>query len=208
MKYIQLSLGVVSTNCYILYNNKKEALIIDPGAQAEVIFDAIREYDVKPLAVLLTHAHFDHIGAVSECIKKYDIPFYIHKKEKYWLTDGNRNGSILFGVGDIAVPETPIIFTEDKMEIGSFHFQILHTPGHSPGSVSFYFENNSIVFAGDALFQMSIGRTDLPFGNQETLEKSIKEKLYTLPGKTVVAPGHGPVTNIEFEKNNNPFVLG
>lgn len=208
MNVLQLPLGPLQTNCYILSNDMNEAVIFDPGEEAHVIFNVIEENKLKPLAILLTHAHFDHIGAVDDVRDEYNIPVYIHKYEADWLTDGQKNGSELFmrNQSIFAREADHLIEKEGKMEIGRFLFSIFETPGHSPGSVSFYCKEIKTVFSGDTLFEGSIGRTDLPGGDHDQLIRSIKGKLLSLPDDVVVCSGHGETTTIGDEKRHNPFL--
>ncbi|MBM7646359.1 glyoxylase-like metal-dependent hydrolase (beta-lactamase superfamily II) [Scopulibacillus daqui] len=208
MKWTQIPLGAIQTNCYILENESKDALIIDPGDEYEKIVSFIEENSLKPLAVLLTHAHFDHIGAVDQVRSKWKIPAYLHINESDWLQDPEKNGSAHFPIVENyhCKPSEEIIGSEQEMSIGSFRFKVLETPGHSPGSVSFYFKDKGVIFSGDALFYGSIGRTDLYGGDQEVLLESIHQKLLLLPEETIVAPGHGFETTIKNEKDTNPFL--
>jgi hydroxyacylglutathione hydrolase len=210
MKWFRLPLGPLQTNCYILSEADGTCLIFDPGEEGRKLHNWLREKKLKPIAILLTHAHFDHIGAVDYIRDSYQIPVYIHVKESKWLSDPALNGSQNFMmVQPIRVKEADNYFQkEGTLLIGSFQIQVLETPGHSPGSVSFYFEENRIVVSGDALFQGSIGRTDLAGGNHKQLIQSIHEKLLTLPEDTIVLSGHGPETIIEDEMDTNPFLNG
>jgi len=209
MNWRQIPLGPLQTNCYLYTNGNKECLIIDPGGEAQKLTSIIQQQHLKPLAILLTHAHFDHIGAVDEIRNEWKIPVYVHKNEKDWLTNPSLNGSEYFMAGKIKASEPDhLIKDEGMIEIGNFKLRVFETPGHSPGSVSYYDIQSGIVFSGDALFAGSIGRTDLPGGNHETLLKSIHEKLLTLPEETVVLSGHGPDTTIELEMEGNPFLNG
>ncbi|NIK13392.1 MBL fold metallo-hydrolase [Alkalibacillus almallahensis] len=206
MNIKSLSLGIIGTNCYILAQ-EEQALIIDPGGDAHEIINYINHYDLQPQAILLTHAHFDHIGAVDEVRDYFGLNVYIHENERDWLVDPALNGSEWFTLGHIAASKRADGYlNEGSCSIGSFSFQILHTLGHSPGSVSFWFEQESVLIAGDTLFQLGIGRTDLPFGNHDELIHSINTKLLTLPDETTAYPGHGPQTTIGVEKMNNPFL--
>ncbi|WP_042355058.1 MBL fold metallo-hydrolase [Bacillus rubiinfantis] len=210
MKWQQLSLGSIQTNCYIIENPNRTCLVFDPGAEAKKLIRLLESRRLKPLAVLLTHAHFDHIGAVDVIRERYKIPVYVHKQEEKWLGDPSLNGSQFFPmIEEVRINSADkIIKVEGKMTIADFEFTVLHTPGHSPGSISFYFEKEGIVISGDALFQGSIGRTDLPGGNQAQLLKSIHDKLLTLPEDTYVLSGHGTVTTIMTEMDSNPFLNG
>jgi len=210
MKWQQIPLGPLQTNCYIVENPDKTCLIIDPGEEGKKLMNLLNQRKLKPLAILLTHAHFDHIGAVDVIRDTYRVPVYVHKQEEKWLEDPRLNGSQLFMQIEpiIVKPADHIIHNEGNMEIGGFTFQVFHTPGHSPGSVSFYFKENDVVISGDALFQGGIGRTDLPGGNSGQLLKSIHDKLLSLPEETYVLSGHGPVTTIGEEMDSNPFLNG
>ncbi|MBT2754744.1 MBL fold metallo-hydrolase [Mesobacillus foraminis] len=209
MEWYQLPLGPLQTNCYILSNRNNSCLIIDPGEEAEKVFRYLNQKKLKPAAILLTHAHFDHIGAVEPIRGKYSVPVYLHTQEKKWLSDPVLNGSRLFGMGEVkAEPADYLLSGNQDLSIGEFTFTVLETPGHSPGSISFYFQEAGLVASGDALFQGSIGRTDLPGGSHETLLKSIHKKLLVMPEETLVLSGHGPVTTIGQEMDSNPFLNG
>jgi hydroxyacylglutathione hydrolase len=210
MKWQQIPLGPLQTNCYIVENPDKTCLIFDPGEEGNKLIQLLNQRKLKPIAVLLTHAHFDHIGAVDLIRDTYNIPVYIHKQEEKWLEDPRLNGSQLFmGIEPIkAMPADHIIQHEGNMELDGFSFHVYHTPGHSPGSVSYYFKEKDVIISGDALFQGGIGRTDLPGGNSAQLLKSIHDKLLSLPEETYVLSGHGPVTTIGEEMDSNPFLNG
>ena len=203
-------LGFIQTNCYIVSNAEKECLIFDPGGEGEKLISELRRLNLKPLAILLTHAHFDHIGAVEDVRNAYQIPVYIHTAENKWLLDPSKNGSAKYAeIPSTVCKEADIILEkESNLEIGGFSMQLLHTPGHSPGSITYYFAEAEFAIVGDTLFQNSIGRTDLQGGNQAELMKSIHTKLLSLPESTIVYPGHGPATTIEDEMDSNPFLNG
>lgn len=209
MDWMQLPLGPLQTNCYIV---KKDGicLIIDPGEEGKRIIVQLNKLKLTPKAILLTHAHFDHIGAVDYIRDHYNIPVYIHEKEAKWLLDPALNGSQFFSIGHLVriKPADNILYKEEIRTIEDFEMQIFETPGHSPGSVSFFFANERVVLCGDALFKGSIGRTDLPGGNHQQLLRSIREKLLTLPEDTIVLSGHGDTTTIREEIDSNPFLQG
>ena len=207
MNIKRLSLGPIGTNGYIV-SAKSNALIIDPGGDPEKMISYITDENLRPSAILLTHAHFDHIGGVEAIRNHYHIDVYIHELEKDWLTDPNLNGSARYMFGDVIVERADKLITAGKNRIGSFEFEVIHTPGHSPGSVGFIFEEEQFILSGDVLFQNGIGRTDLPGGDMKTLEDSIKNKLYQLPPDMVVYSGHGEKTTIGSEKKHNPFFRG
>ncbi|TMN20965.1 MBL fold metallo-hydrolase [Lentibacillus cibarius] len=196
--------GPLSTNCYIV-SDKAEALIIDPGGDFETIVNYLNDVGVTPEAILLTHAHFDHIGAVSQLRSYFGSDVYLHASEQSWLEDPVLNGSLTFMRTEITTATAEYSLVPGNLQIGTFSFEVIHTPGHSPGSVSFLFHNASFIVSGDVLFNGGIGRTDLPGGDIKQLERSIRESLYQLPDVYTVYPGHGPETTIGNEKRQNPF---
>lgn len=201
----QLPLGPLQTNCYLIVKNN-DCLVVDPGSESERLLSFLKDNNLNPIAILLTHAHYDHIGAVDAVRDQYKIDVYIHKNEADWLGNPTFNGAERHELPGI-VEEADHFFAEDKQyEIGKFKFQMLETPGHSPGGVSFYFEDEKFVITGDALFRASIGRTDFLGGNHSQLIDSVKNKLLVLADDVAVLPGHGPTSTIGYEKQNNPFV--
>ncbi|MGE7665733.1 MBL fold metallo-hydrolase [Ureibacillus composti] len=206
------SLGPVQTNCYIVSNKQKECLIFDPGEESERIIKEVRKSNLNPLAIFLTHTHFDHIGAVDELRKTFNLPLFVHEKEVSWLSDPSKNGSAKYAELPnyiVGLPEKEhIIRSEQIFEIKDFTFKAVFTPGHSPGSVSYIFENDGFAIVGDTLFEGSIGRTDLIGGSMEVLLKSIHEKLLILPEDTIIYPGHGDYTTPGVEMEMNPFLHG
>lgn len=209
MNWTQLPLGALQTNCYVLSNQAGECIVFDPGAEGERLVQWLKENQLRPLAILLTHAHFDHIGAVEQVREAFSVPVYLHQAEAEWLTNPALNGSARFQLGEVSgQPADHLLTDEASLTIGGFSFQLFHTPGHSPGSISYFFEEGNVVFAGDALFMGSIGRTDLPGGNHEQLIKSIHDHLLSLPEEVIVLPGHGPATMIGDEMERNPFLNG
>jgi glyoxylase-like metal-dependent hydrolase (beta-lactamase superfamily II) len=200
------TLGALATNAYLVTDaERKRAIVIDPGTADPGLMRRMENFEVE--AVLLTHAHFDHIGGVEAVRQKFGCPVYMHEAEQDWLTDAAKNGSLRWP--DVTPPMNgnppdKLVADGDELSLLGVTFKVLHTPGHSPGSVSYLC--GDLLFAGDALFYRSVGRTDLPGGNTEQLVRSIREKLYTLPDQVMVLPGHGPDTTIGEEKRENPFV--
>ncbi|EUJ28937.1 hydroxyacylglutathione hydrolase [Listeria grayi] len=197
--------GLIEENCYIIHQDKK-ALIVDPGAEAELIIAKIKELAVEPVAILLTHCHFDHIGALEEVRNTYEIPVYVSPLEQEWLANPEFNGSAAFS----AYANHPVICEPAEYElemkeydIEGFRFRVVPTPGHSIGSVSYIFAD--FVISGDALFKGSVGRSDLYTGDHETLIAGIKKHLFTLPDAFKVYPGHRDSTTIGYEKETNPY---
>ncbi len=199
-----LPVGMAQANCYILAN-ETQALIVDPGDQADLIKQTIVQLKVEPVAVLLTHTHYDHIGAVEAMRDEYAIPLYVAAKEKEWLADPTKNLSGLVGNPIRVKPADAFFEPEETIHIADFSFTVVSTPGHSPGSVSFIFEDDETVLSGDALFAGSVGRTDLPGSAPEKLIPGVRAQLFSLPDTFRVYPGHGEATTIGKEKQTNPF---
>jgi len=199
-----------SENTYLIVNENKECWIIDPGmyhpAEKEELINFINERELIPQAIINTHAHLDHIFGVQALIDKYNIPFGVHRLETSVLDSGTKSAA-MFGFDFPDVPKPTFFIKEGTpFTLGNDAVAIFHTPGHSPGSISFYYAPGNWVLSGDVLFEGSIGRTDLPGGNFETLINSIRTHLLTLPGETTVYPGHGPSTTISEERSHNPFL--
>ncbi|GAA0350643.1 MBL fold metallo-hydrolase [Bacillus horti] len=207
MKLWTQPLGPVQTNGFVISNDDNEGIVIDPGMEPDAMIQEIGSMDIK--AILLTHAHFDHIGGLEQVMKHTNAPVYIHSEEQSWLSTPELNGSARWP----AVLEPLVINIEStaiedgqRLEFAGFDIEVLHTPGHSPGSVSFYFAKHDLVIAGDTLFAGSIGRTDLQGGDYDRLINCIQTKLLTLPPGTAVYPGHGPSTTVKAEAQFNPYV--
>ncbi|ARJ37423.1 MBL fold metallo-hydrolase [Sporosarcina sp. P21c] len=203
-------LGPIQTNCYIVEDEKKNCLVFDPGEDGEALLSELRKLSLKPVAILLTHAHFDHIGAVEKIRTAFDIPVYLHVAEKKWLANPELNGSAKYPVlpDVICNPADVLLHDEKHLEVGTFKMETRHVPGHSPGSVCYIFEDEGFAIVGDTLFQGSVGRTDLPGGDTETLLKAIHEQLLTLDDEMLLYPGHGPATTPGVEKDQNPYLHG
>jgi hydroxyacylglutathione hydrolase len=203
-------LGPIQTNCYIISDEPGNCLIMDPGEESGRIINKVKNKELTPVAILLTHAHFDHIGAVDSIRDRYNIPVYIHEEEQDWLLDPRLNGSAKYpGLPDIRTGKADILISDEgMMTVGPFEFEVRYTPGHSPGSVSYIFGPSRFAIVGDTLFQHGVGRTDLPGGNTGVLLASIHDKLLSLDDDFIIYPGHGPSTTPEEEKDSNPFLNG
>jgi len=200
-----LNVGPVMTNCYIVAcEETKKAAVIDPGGDAKQILDAVKRLCVEVVYVLNTHGHFDHTLANDEIAAATHAPLAIHEADAPMLTLGG--GAVWFGMRGSRSSASHLLREGDVLKVGDLELKVLHVPGHSPGGVAFYVPAERAVFSGDALFQMGIGRTDLPGGNFGQLISGIREKLFALPSDTVVYPGHGPATTIGQERRNNPFL--
>lgn len=207
MKISSLTLGLVDTNAYFIESDK-HVILVDPASDSDLIIKKLNQINKPLTAILLTHAHFDHIGALDEIVAKYNAPVYMHKSEFDFLTNTEKNGSEKFkqyGMPQIISQITPLAMDEGEANIGDFNFQVLHTPGHSPGSLTFVFDEFAVV--GDTLFNQGIGRTDLYKGDYETLVDSILDKLFQLDDDLPLFPGHGPYTTVEDEQLN-PYLHG
>jgi glyoxylase-like metal-dependent hydrolase (beta-lactamase superfamily II) len=179
-------------------------VVIDPGGHPERILKAIKESGLTIRYVLNTHCHFDHMGANAEIVAATGASLALHAAELPMLQ--SRGGADLFGVPVNASPAPDLeLEPGQELEVGTLRFRVLHTPGHSPGSLTFYLEEQGVAFDGDVLFARGIGRADLPGGDGYTLERSIRDVLYALPDDTVIYPGHGPETTVEQEKRSNPW---
>lgn len=200
-----VTVGPFFENCYLMADEKtKEAWIIDPGAEAGRIKSEIQKADVKPVKILLTHAHGDHIAAVDELRDFYQIPVLIHEKDHPLLISPEENLSAAFGMPISARPADGFLKAGEKLALGNLNFEVIETPGHTPGGITIYGEK--VAFTGDALFAGSIGRYDFPHSDGQTLFRSLK-RLLELPDDTTVYSGHGPATTIGQERKSNPFLL-
>lgn len=211
------TLGPYATNCYLLWiEGETDAWIVDASFGPGRIVQDVKSQGLKPSRLLLTHAHVDHIAGVEEVLSALRPAggaaptLSIHRDEEQWLTNPMLNLSAMGGQPTTTRQADSLLNDGDTLTLGagaqSVSFHVLHTPGHSPGSVSLYCASHGVVLAGDALFAGSIGRTDFPGGDLPTLERSIRSKLYTLPRETTVLSGHGPQTTVGEEMDGNPYV--
>ncbi|MBN2213370.1 MAG: MBL fold metallo-hydrolase [Bacteroidales bacterium] len=199
-----------AVNSYLLYDDSNECLVIDPGFYEQYEKDSLTEFITRnklvPVKVLNTHCHVDHILGNRFVCEHYHIPLSAHKEDQFLLDHALEMGEI-FGLKVQPSPPVDIYLNHgDTVRFGNSELKVIHTPGHSPGSISFYNKADSFVIVGDVLFSGSIGRTDLPKGNYETLISSILNELLILPAETAVFPGHGPSTTIRNEHDTNPFL--
>ncbi|NIM52917.1 MAG: MBL fold metallo-hydrolase [Gemmatimonadales bacterium] len=194
-------------NCYLLADPQMgDAVLIDPGEEADLFLRRIATEDLTLRAIWLTHAHLDHVIGVAPVVERTGVPVYLHPADRPLYEGVGHQGEWL-GVPASAPPAPEGYLAEgDTLGIGALCFEVRHVPGHSPGSIALV--GHGVAFVGDALFAGSVGRTDLPGGNADTLIASIREKLLALPDETVVYPGHGPETTIGQERTTNPFLTG
>ncbi len=205
MKLKVLSKGLFDSKCYIL-SDQNECAIIDCGVKIEDVMSVIAEDDLKARYIILTHGHVDHIFYAQGLREATGAALCIHEEELPVLMDPEKNGSALFGYQSEVKPAMPdhLLKHGDKLPLGNLTLDIIHTPGHSPGSISILCEN--LLFSGDTLFYRSVGRTDLFGGSAGELSDAIENRLYILDGDTKVYPGHGQSTTIAYERENNPYV--
>jgi hydroxyacylglutathione hydrolase len=200
----------VQENTYVIYNEKGQCCIIDPGcyfaSEEQELKIFIEQNHLQPVYLLNTHCHLDHIFGNKFIYKTYGLTLWLNKLEKQVLEYGPASGQLWQMPFDNYDAELNFVDEGDVIRIGDDELHVLFTPGHSPGHVSFYSKENKFVISGDVLFERSVGRTDLPGGDFNVLEESIKTKLYSLPPDVVVYPGHGNTTTIGDEMKTNPFV--
>ena len=204
MERLTIQVGGFEVNCSILSENGK-AWIVDPGQEAERIIDLLAKKGLEPAAVLLTHAHFDHISGIPGLVKKFpELPIFVHEKDAAMF--GHPLNQLPPEYPSFAKPKNLIVFcSTSNLQPSTFDLEVIETPGHTPGGVCYYFPKDKLLLSGDTLFAGSVGRTDLPGGDMATLMDSLR-KLTALPDDTLVIPGHGMHTRIALEKSGNPFL--
>lgn len=216
MRVEPLVVGPLQTNCYVVAcdtenaDGSRNGIIIDPGGDAEAIVRSVEEHHLKPVFIVLTHAHADHISASAEVKEAYpEAQYVLGRGDAATLSDDHMNLSAFLGQR-MALPKPDRLLDEaDTIDLGEIAFRVIHTPGHTPGGICLYAEDTPsgpVLFCGDALFAGSVGRSDFPGGDHSQLIEGIKAKLLTLPVECVVYTGHGPATTIREEKAHNPFL--
>lgn len=201
-----LTVGFIATNCYIVGSSvTRRCMVIDPGADSKSILKAVESAQLSVTMIVITHAHFDHIGGAASLKTATGASLAVGSGSEKQSPGAFIKLVAAMSGGSAKIPEPDLFLKDgDKIDIDDLHFDVLFTPGHSPDEISLY--GHGVLFSGDTLFNAGIGRTDFPGCSYEELEASIKTKLYTLPDETTVYPGHGPATTIGNEKRGNPFI--
>ncbi len=205
LKIYKYTVGAMGTNCYLAVDEEsRETLVVDPGGEAERLRDAILSKELRPVALLLTHAHFDHLLALQPLRDCFRLPLLLHREDAPLLSDPDRNLMRRFSGEDTPpAPADRLLGEGDTVAFGGCSFRILHTPGHTPGSICLLSEDT--LLSGDTLFRESIGRYDFPGGDYDALMRSL-ERLKALPADYRVLPGHGPSTRLQYEKEHNLYL--
>lgn len=207
MKIERFPVGPLEVNCYhVICGETGESVLIDPGDVPRELFRPGR--DLRLRMVLLTHGHFDHAGGAERVRELTGAPVAVHELDVPLLGDPVGNGSALFGMGDFRLTPDILLASGEKIEFGACSIAVLHTPGHTPGGVSFLSGDGQTVFSGDTLFRLSVGRWDLPGGDYRTLIHTLDTVFRPMPDATVVYPGHGGETVIGYERRHNEFLVG
>ncbi len=200
MKIETFVLSAMETNCYFLINeDTKEMVIVDPAVCQNYLVSYVKTNGYIPKAILLTHAHFDHVMGIDEWVKEFGIPVYLHEEEAEILRNPALNLSQMFGV-KYAYSDVKCLKDGDKLTLAGFTFHVIYTPGHTKGGCCYYMADERILISGDTLFYRSVGRSDFPTGDMRVLIQSVREKLFCLPDDVQVYPGHGQTTCIADEK--------
>lgn len=204
-----MQLGMVRTNCYLVWNDDtREAFVVDPADQADLIAIKLHQNNLQLKGILLTHGHFDHMLAVPALRQQFGVPVYAGEKERLLLLDAEANLSLNWGGEAVTFEADHYLKDGEVFSLAGFEITVLATPGHTAGGVCYYLKEEGQLFSGDTLFHGSYGRTDLETGNTLALLRSLREKVLVLPPETKVYPGHESATTIGFEQKYNPAVRG
>lgn len=204
MRVERLVLGALETNCWLVADDEGGPIVVvDPAGDAHRLLAAIGDREVA--AVVLTHGHFDHLGAADEVRRATSAPLAVHRADAPWITTAEGTGALTFGFLGATSEADRLLDDGDVVTAGGLSLRVVHTPGHTPGCVCLLAEGAGHLFSGDTVFAGSVGRTDLPGGDGRALARSIDERIAPLPDETVVHPGHGPDTTVGRERRVNPF---
>lgn len=202
-KIIKLVVGELQENCFVLFDENKDAFVVDPGASSDIIIEAIEKNTLNIKYILLTHGHFDHVGAVAGLKKKFNAPVYLHKNDKNFLENPKEVRESAFGLQIESANVDVFVKEGDEIPFSDDYIKVIETPGHTLGSVCYLFKN--YLFAGDTLFNGSIGRTDFPESDHSLMIESLKV-LKELDDEIYVLSGHGPESQMNYEKMSNPYL--
>ncbi len=206
MKIEKFVTGIISTNCYLVINEEtKQTVVIDPAACPSYLVGHMKSEGLQVVAILLTHGHFDHIMGIDELRREFPVPVYVQEGDRETLLDPALNLSSSYTDG-YTFEGADYIRDGQRLELAGFSFQVIHTPGHTPGGVCYYLESEGVLFSGDTLFRNSVGRTDFPNSSMSDLLRSLREKVMELPDDVKVYPGHMGETTIGHERKYNPFI--
>lgn len=209
----KLVVGPLQANCYLVSDAaSRETAIIDPGGDARKIIRCMEDGGLKPILIVDTHAHPDHVAANAELKKRYKIPILVHKDDAAALAQSGMLGKLIGLFLEPSPPPDKLLHDGDEIKVGKLALKVIHTPGHTKGGICLWYEGQGgeapLLFSGDTVFQDSVGRTDLPGGSYDALMNSIETKIMPLPDRTRILPGHGPETTLGREKRRNPFFNG
>ena len=206
MKIEGFVMGSVGTNVYLLINEETlETVLVDPGDCSQRFLDHLQEEGLKIVGILLTHGHYDHILGIEKLREHYPVPVFAHEAEEALLNNPNNNLSAMTG-RPCVVKDVTYVKDGQTLQMAGYNFQVLHTPGHTPGGCCYYIASEKILISGDTLFCTSVGRTDFPGGSMSDLIRGIKDKLMVLPDEVRVLPGHMGESTIGYERRNNPYL--